>query len=475
MAGPWRNLTLLAVICAAIFRMATVHASLPLPAQPAQDPAYGEVLFQLHGGDDFGALARLLAAQQQGKLDKDRERAQLTLEWLRRRNDLPVSDDAPLARLLQRQADAPARDQAWFELGSSRYRRGEYRAAAEALQRSGAALPAGARARRTLLLAQALMYQGRDAEAAGVLQKAPQLPRPWQAYARYNLAVGLLGSGQDAAGLAVLGELGRLPGDDEELRALRDKANVTLGYAHLAQQRARQAKQVLKRVRLNGPFSAKALLGLGWAEWQGGQPRLAQVVWNKLASGDPADPQVQEALLGIPQTLWRLQSHTQAGKRFRSAIAIYRKQLALLDHAMENIAETNGLPRLLEVTDPGLPQALRSSPLAPYLEALPNNPRFQATRQRYRMLLQLEQRLVTASERLAQLPDGQATERLRQRQTRLLGRIQRARLDQQAYLQNLVLDELVQQRQRLQDYLVTARYGLARLLDEMASAQETAQ
>ncbi|MFQ5487932.1 MAG: hypothetical protein ACE5ET_05755, partial [Gammaproteobacteria bacterium] len=284
----WRSLPLLL----AIFGTTAAHAGHPLTTQPARDPAYGEVLYQLYRQDDFGALARLLASQQLGALHQDREQAQLTLEWLRQRYGLPVNDDATLARLLQRHADPAARDRVWFELGSRRYRRGQYRAAADALQRSGATLPADDRARRTLLLAQALMFQNREAEAARILQEAPQLPRPWQAYARYNLAVSLLDSGRDAAGLAALDELGRLASNDGELLALRDKANVTLGYAHLARQRAQDAKRVLKRVRLNGPFSAKALLGLGWAEWQGGRPRLAQVVWNKLEGSDPADPLV---------------------------------------------------------------------------------------------------------------------------------------------------------------------------------------
>ncbi|MFQ5488276.1 MAG: hypothetical protein ACE5ET_07540, partial [Gammaproteobacteria bacterium] len=179
------------------------------------------------------------------------------------------------------------------------------------------------------------------------------------------------------------------------------------------------------------------------------------------------------ALLGIPQTLWRLHSHTQAGKRFRRAIAVYRQQLTRLGRLMENIAETRGLSQLLEVPDQDLSGALRSTPLAPYLEALLNKPRFQVSRQRHQILLQLQQRLAAAEERLEQLPEGEKAERLKQHLASLRDRLQRARLDQQAYLQSLVLDELVQQQQRLQNYLVTARYGLARLLDEMASAKET--
>ena len=49
----------------------------------------------------------------------------------------------------------------------------------------------------------------------------------------------------------------------EELAALRDKANLALGYAWLKADRPADAKRVLQRVRLEGPQSNKALLGVG--------------------------------------------------------------------------------------------------------------------------------------------------------------------------------------------------------------------
>ena len=51
-----------------------------------------------------------------------------------------------------------------------------------------------------------------------------------------------------------------------ELAALRDKANVALGYAWLQASHPVEAKPSLERVRLTGPFSNKALLGVGWSD-----------------------------------------------------------------------------------------------------------------------------------------------------------------------------------------------------------------
>jgi hypothetical protein len=50
-------------------------------------------------------------------------------------------------------------------------------------------------------------------------------------YARFNLGVAQIRSGDAAAGGATLDELGRSGAPDEELRSLRDRANVALGFS----------------------------------------------------------------------------------------------------------------------------------------------------------------------------------------------------------------------------------------------------
>jgi len=67
-------------------------------------------------------------------------------------------------------------------------------------------------------------------------------------------------------GARLLEEVGRVERRSKELNALRDKANLALGYALLQANRPLEARPVLERVRLEGPLSTKALLGVGWAE-----------------------------------------------------------------------------------------------------------------------------------------------------------------------------------------------------------------
>ena len=51
-----------------------------------------------------------------------------------------------------------------------------------------------------------------------------------------------------------------------ELLALKDRANLALGFAYLQANEPAKARVALERVRLNGPYSNKALLGTGWAD-----------------------------------------------------------------------------------------------------------------------------------------------------------------------------------------------------------------
>ena len=66
--------------------------------------------------------------------------------------------------------------------------------------------------------------------------------------------------------IAPLDQVGRMDTSSEELLALRDKVNLALGFALLQAERAADARPILERVRLDGPYSSKALLGVGWAD-----------------------------------------------------------------------------------------------------------------------------------------------------------------------------------------------------------------
>src|SRR6202012_3383510 len=100
-------------------------------------------------------------------------------------------------------------------------------------------------------------------EAADILTQADS--GEMTNFMRYNLGVALINDGRVGQGVNMLDRVGRLTPFDSEALALRDKANLTLGYHFLRTRQGGTAIPIFGRVRTTGPYSNRALLGLGWA------------------------------------------------------------------------------------------------------------------------------------------------------------------------------------------------------------------
>ena len=138
----------------------------------------------------------------------------------------------------------------------------------------------------------------------------------WIGYAKYNIGVSLVRLGQVEAGARVLDEVGQLDPENPELDALRDKANVALGYAWLQASRPVEAKPSLQRVRLDGPFSNKALLGVGWSDAEIDDFEGALAPWLALRDRSLLDSAVQESLLAVPYAFAQLGADKQAADHY---------------------------------------------------------------------------------------------------------------------------------------------------------------
>ena len=76
----------------------------------------------------------------------------------------------------------------------------------------------------------------------------------------------------------------------------------------------------LNRVRLDGPFSNRALLSAGWANMSGGRPNKAIVSWGVLAKRDATDRATQEAMLALPYAYGQMDLHSQAAAHYSLAL-----------------------------------------------------------------------------------------------------------------------------------------------------------
>ncbi|GAC1623441.1 MAG: hypothetical protein NVS9B10_08450 [Nevskia sp.] len=218
--------------------------SVAAPAAPALPPSYWLATAQAY---------RALGAVDQARLLCDR------LDALKAEPALVASERLQLAQALLARGDTEA---AGVQLDAARPRISGYLAADWRFTQ-----------------AQRLIAEGRNQEAVDSLGEANTdhvdafryLSAPTDAlraaqYRRYNLATALVQSGDETRGLSWLDLVGRLDSKDPELLALRDKANLALGWHFLNLKQGRTAVGVLGRVGSEGAFSSPALLGLGWAQ-----------------------------------------------------------------------------------------------------------------------------------------------------------------------------------------------------------------
>ena len=93
----------------------------------------------------------------------------------------------------------------------------------------------------------------------------------------------------------------------------------------------------MQRVRLEGPFSNKALLGVGWADAEMDNYNRALVPWMELRGRDLLDPAVQESMLAIPYAMARLDSISQAADHYLNAIEAFYEEANRLDRTIQHI------------------------------------------------------------------------------------------------------------------------------------------
>jgi tetratricopeptide (TPR) repeat protein len=159
----------------------------------------------------------------------------------------------------------------------------------------------------------------------------------WAGYAKFNLGVALVRSGRVDSAAQILDGLGSISPNNEELTSLRDKANLALGYALIQDGQPTAAKAQLQRVRLQGPFSNKALLGVGWADAELERYHRALVPWMELRGRDLLDSAVQESLLAIPYALAKLDSISQSADHYANAIEAFYEESNRINRTIAHI------------------------------------------------------------------------------------------------------------------------------------------
>ena len=308
-----------------------------------EDLAYGDVLFHYWADQDSGleALTRLEAYMHWGLMPHHRADAQLLAAGLYLQLGMHNEAGTRFAALLNGKVPVAVRDRAWFYLAKIWYQRGYYQRSEQALARIHDPLAPELAGERTNMLANALMTQKRYGAAIALLQHW-QGSADWQQYARFNLGVALVRAGRLPQADGILTTVGTLSSNSDELLSLRDRANLALGFAHLQANQPSVALQALRRVRLDGPYSSRALLADGWAQAALGHYRAALTPWLQLHQRSLLDAAVQESYLAVPYAFSQLDADAQAAQYYQGALQSFGAESTQISAAIAHV-DSGGL------------------------------------------------------------------------------------------------------------------------------------
>jgi len=318
-----------------------------VPPLIIKDPHYGDALFYFYQARYFTAVTDLMVSQHFERMPHHTDDAEILRGGLFLSYGLHKEAGEIFAQLIEHGAPPPIRDRAWLYLAKIRYQRGLLAQSEEAIDRITHWLTPELEEERILLKANLLMARQDYAGAANELELV-RSKSSGALYARFNLGVALIKGGQVDRGAALLDEVGKAPAATEEYRALRDKANLALGFTALQSNDPERARAYLERVRLTGMLASKALLGFGWAADALKQPRIALVPWTELSKRTPMDAAVLEAKLAVPYAFAEVGAFGQALDGYKNAIAVFEHENNDLDESIAAIRSGKLLMGLLE-------------------------------------------------------------------------------------------------------------------------------
>jgi len=372
-----------------------------------KDLYFGEALYCAFQGDWFDAIARLdTELPQHYGLDQPEldslyyhiNQAEFAVGDFELAYRMHRRAGRAITAVIEGNVEEQVRNEAIFRLARIYFQKDQPADALYAVERIRGAVPPKIRDDLEFLRAQIFMANGRYADAAGIL-KDLQDAESLEGFSTYNLGIALLKEGHEAEGRRYLDLTGQINNNNALALAIKDKSNLVLGTRLLEEHNYEGAKEVLDRVRLNGPFSNRALLGSGWADIFQGRVEMALVPWSALVTREITDAAVQEAMLAVPYAYAKLNVYSRAALMYGSALENFDTEIDKLGASIKSIREGYFLRALVREElkqDVNWVVKLRKLPQTPetyYLLELMASHDFQESLKNYLDLEELRKRL----------------------------------------------------------------------------------
>jgi len=363
-----------------------------------QDLAYGLSLYQFYQNKPLLAITELDVGKAKNALTRQPDDAELLLGGLYFNYGLANEAESIFNQLLQDKTEAQTQNRIWFNLARVQYDQGHFDQALELLTRIDAELPSQREDQKQHLLTN-LYIRNQQYDLASEAVKQIKGDSVWRPYSEYNLGVALAGSDNSEQGKDWLKKVTTYPSTDQEILALLDSTHLALGLSALKQQKSEEAIDSFIKIRLSGPLSNKALLGIGWAWSLKSASDQALNYWLSLRNKQQIDGATQEAILAIPYAIEQKGDKTLAAQYYSKAASSYDDLLVQMDLIIGYIQQNkliNSLHQNRLVVDESRsfdePQSLQSLTTA-YLNQLFASSEFELEVRHYQELLDIQSSL----------------------------------------------------------------------------------
>ena len=369
------------------------------------DLSFGETLYYAYQGKWFEALEHL-DVEVRRRVDEPESDAlwyqmadaELSLGDLELNYRMDHRAVLAIQSVIKESVDERISNAAAYRLARMHFRKGQDQDALRALDHMSGKVSADSRDDVASLRASVYLAMEWPEPAIPVLEKLLK-SKEYGAFAAYNLGIAYLQGDLRTEAYKQLDRAGKFRARNSADAAIRDKANLVLGTRLHEEGQYNRAVVYLNRVRLDGPFSNRALLGAGWASMSAGEPDRAVVSWSTLAQRDATDRATQEAMLALAYAYSKLGVHSQAVLHYGRALDAYDEQIDKLSMSIDSIHSGKFLAALTRENirdDEDWIIQLRALPDAPetyYLMELLASNDFQTILQDYLDLADLRRRL----------------------------------------------------------------------------------
>ncbi|ALP54159.1 hypothetical protein Tel_14005 [Candidatus Tenderia electrophaga] len=446
-------------------------------AEKISNPLLGHAYLTYREGDRFRAMAMLMAADKLKRLGDDRDLARLFLADNFARLGLHEEALAMYTRLA-RQSVGPQsmRDSAWLEHAKLQLVLGRMDAALQSLTHIKRSLSPAQRVERDSIRARALLEAGKRQEALAALPRIND-ESSWALYQLFNIGVQLI-EHRNKNGALILHQIGRLADSrDREVEAIRDQANLALGYSLLKIGQPDKARGYLEKVRLKSHLSNIALLGMGWSYSSDQNYEQALVFWMELEGRPYRSAYGYETMLAVPYALAKAGAFNQAIEHYQAAQKQIDADTQDMNEAKKKI-NSDLFPKLISAIptdETGWLEHWQNTPEAPeqrFLPLLLDNPEFQAALLEYRALIKLGAQLESLESDIGAIEQHQDRSRMDadvaalQRRHQTIGRqIDKARQLQLKQLKQEALRTLSRYQAQLAGHVDQIKFGIAQAIE----------